>query len=60
MSTPFEPGDPAFAPLIEAGQGEAEGRELADEDLIRHASHGDDRSDTEILLHADRRSEELP
>jgi hypothetical protein len=29
-------------PLREAGQGEAEGFEVAEEDLIEHASHGDD------------------
>jgi hypothetical protein len=33
--------DPAFAPLIEAGEGEAEGFEQAEDDLIRHAEHGD-------------------
>jgi hypothetical protein len=30
-----------MAPLIEAGEGEAEGFELAEADLIEHASHGD-------------------
>jgi hypothetical protein len=33
--------DPAQRPLIEAGQGESEGFELAEADLIEHASHGD-------------------
>jgi hypothetical protein len=33
--------DPAFAPLIEAGEGEAEGFDVAEADLIRHAEHGD-------------------
>ena len=33
--------DPAFAPLIEAGEGEAEGFDEAERDLIRHAEHGD-------------------
>jgi hypothetical protein len=33
--------DPALEPLIEAGQGEAEGFEQADAALIDHASHGD-------------------
>jgi hypothetical protein len=38
---PDDPVDPAFAPLIEAGEGEAEGFEVAEADLIEHASHGD-------------------
>jgi hypothetical protein len=36
--------DPAQAPLIEAGEGESEGFELAEEELIEHASHGDEHS----------------
>jgi hypothetical protein len=36
--------DPAQAPLIEAGEGEAEGFELAEEELIEHASHGDEHA----------------
>ena len=38
---PDDPIDPAIAPLIEAGEGEAEGFEVAEGDLIRHAEHGD-------------------
>jgi hypothetical protein len=38
---PDDPVDPAFAPLVEAGEGEAEGFELAEADLIAHAEHGD-------------------
>lgn len=33
--------DPAQRPLIEAGEGEAEGFEQAERLLIEHASHGD-------------------
>ncbi len=33
----------------EAGGGESEGFELAEEELIEHASHGDDRATTAIL-----------
>ena len=40
--------DPAREPLEEAGQGEAEGFEQAEELLIEHASHGD--------MHAARRA----
>jgi hypothetical protein len=36
----------------EAGGGESEGFELAEEELIEHASHGDDRSDTRVLTEA--------
>jgi hypothetical protein len=39
--TPDDKVDPALAPLIEAGEGESEGFELAEEDLIEHAEHGD-------------------
>lgn len=33
--------DPAEQPLIEAGEGESEGFELAEKDLVENASHGD-------------------
>ncbi len=36
-----EPIDEAQRPLEEAGQGESEGFELAERELIEHASHGD-------------------
>jgi hypothetical protein len=39
---PDDPVDPAFAPLIEAGEGEAEGFDVAEADLIRHAEHSDE------------------
>ena len=38
---PVESDDPAEQPLIEAGEGEAEGFELAEKKLIDIASHGD-------------------
>ena len=38
---PDDPVDPAIAPLIEAGEGEAEGFDVAEADLIEHAEHGD-------------------
>lgn len=40
--------DPAARPVVEAGGGEAEGFELAEEALIDHASHGDQHSDRVI------------
>jgi hypothetical protein len=41
----------------EAGGGEAEGFELAEQDLIDHATHADDRSDTVILVERGRDEE---
>jgi hypothetical protein len=43
-----EKPDPALEPLIEAGEGESEGFELAEEELVDHASHGDQHSDRVI------------
>jgi hypothetical protein len=36
--------DPAERPLYEAGEGEAEGFEQAEDALIEHATHGDEHS----------------
>jgi hypothetical protein len=36
--------DPARRPLVEGGEGEAEGFELAEEQLIDNASHGNQKS----------------
>ncbi len=33
--------EPARRPLVEAGEGEAEGFELAEDELVEKASHGD-------------------
>jgi len=44
--SPDDPVDPALAPLIEAGEGESEGFDLAEADLIEHAQHGDPRHRT--------------
>jgi hypothetical protein len=38
-------GDPALEPVYEAGGGEAEGFEIAEEQLIENASHGDGRAE---------------
>jgi hypothetical protein len=42
--------DPAERPVREAGGGESEGFEMSEQDLIRHASHSDDVSDS-IVFH---------
>ena len=49
---PDDPVDPAFAPLIEAGEGESEGFDVAEADLIRHAEHGDQHGTDPILRDA--------
>ncbi len=41
---PKESEDPAWQPLIEAGEGEAEGFELAEKQLEDNATHGNERS----------------
>jgi len=38
-------GDPAMEPLYQAGQGEAEGFERAEADLIENATHGEGHGD---------------
>ena len=38
-------GDPAMEPVYEAGGGEAEGFEIAEEELIENAAHGDGRAE---------------
>jgi hypothetical protein len=41
---PLDDGvDPAQRPLVEGGEGESEGFELAEEELIDRASHGDQK-----------------
>lgn len=42
-NVPADTDDPAQQPLIEGGEGEAEGFELAEKDLEDIASHGDQR-----------------
>ena len=43
----------AQRPLIEAGEGESEGFELAEAELSEHASHGDSHSAGRIIEDAD-------
>jgi hypothetical protein len=44
-----DPSDPAMAPVYEAGGGESEGFEMAEDQLVEHASHGDDHGTTKIV-----------
>jgi hypothetical protein len=50
--------DPAEAPLIEAGEGESEGFELAEQELEEHASHGDMHAARRVLEDAPAQREE--
>jgi cell division protein FtsN len=50
--------DPAQRPLIEAGEGESEGFEMAERELIENASHGDQHSAGRILEDASGYSED--
>ena len=50
--------DPAQAPLAEAGEGEAEGFEEAERELIEHASHGDEHAARRVLQDAPLQDED--
>jgi hypothetical protein len=54
-----DPDDPAMEPVREAGGGEAEGFEMAEEELIEHASHGDWGGTARITEDASDVEEEL-
>jgi hypothetical protein len=41
--------DPALRPLYEAGEGEAEGFELAEQELVQHAEHGDQHAARRVI-----------
>jgi hypothetical protein len=49
--------DPAERPVREAGGGEQEGFEIAEDDLVEHASHGDEHSARIPYYHAGRPEE---
>jgi hypothetical protein len=53
-----DPKDPAMQPVWEAGGGESEGFEMAEAQLIEHASHGDDHGTAAITGHAEHWTEE--
>lgn len=54
-----DPNDPAMQPVIEAGGGEAEGFEMAEQQLIDNASHGDSAGTARITSHAEHWVEEV-
>src|SRR3954468_2544982 len=55
------PHDPAMDPVYEAGGGESEGFEMAEEELIEHAEHGPARAEVQIHVReeVDRGTEEV-
>jgi hypothetical protein len=53
-----DPDDPAMQPVYEAGGGESEGFEMAEDELIEHASHGDWGGTARITEHAEGFEEE--
>jgi hypothetical protein len=53
-----ETTDEARRPLAEAGQGESEGFEEAERELIEHASHGDQHAARRVLEDAPAGSED--
>ena len=48
------------AAVNEAGGGESEGFELAEQELIEHASHGDEQTPARIIRDAGREEEPAP
>ncbi len=50
--------DPAQQPLAEAGQGEAEGFEAAEQELVEHASHGDQHAARRAIEDAPQESDD--
>lgn len=53
-----DPNDPAMEAVYEAGGGESEGFEMAEDQLIEHASHGDEHGTTKIFTDAEGFTEE--
>jgi hypothetical protein len=51
--------DEAQRPLVEAGQGEAEGFEQAEQELVEHASHGDQHAARRAIEDAPDESDDI-
>ena len=52
------PHDPAMDPVYEAGGGEAEGFEMAEEELIEHSEQGPAKPEVQIRVRQEQTSEE--
>ncbi|HZU61239.1 MAG TPA: hypothetical protein VE983_09750 [Solirubrobacteraceae bacterium] len=51
--------DEAQRPLVEGGQGEAEGFEQAEQELIEHASHGDQHAARQAIEDAPAETDDV-
>ena len=54
------PHDPAMDPVYEAGGGEQDGWEMAEEELIEHSEQGPARAETQIHVREEEVIEESP
>ena len=52
------PHDPAMDPVYEAGGGEQEGWEMAEEELIEHSEQGPNRPEAQVRVREEEISEE--
>jgi hypothetical protein len=52
------PHDPAMDPVYEAGGGESEGFEMAEEELIEHTEHGPAKPEVQVRVREEDISEE--
>jgi hypothetical protein len=52
------PHDPAMDPVYEAGGGESEGFEMAEEELIEHSEHGPAKPEVQVRVREEHISEE--
>ena len=52
------PHDPAMAPVYEAGGGEQDGFEMAEEELIEHSEHGPAKPEVQVRVREEDLSEE--
>ena len=52
------PHDPAMDPVYEAGGGESEGFEMAEEELIEHSEHGPAKPEVQVRVREEEISEE--
>jgi hypothetical protein len=52
------PHDPSMDPVYEAGGGESEGFEMAEEELIEHTEHGPAKPEVQVRVREEENSEE--
>src|SRR3954451_17463851 len=52
------PHDPAMDPVYEAGGGEQDGFEMAEEELIEHTEHGPAKPEVQVRVREEENSEE--